>query len=301
MYAPSLRSTKRGSQKPQAVPEKDVFSKSDDVLGPKNWYGFQLPGHGARRHDCGDFFTVGCLEHGYIEKHVKSCMRADCPVCRQKWAGRLAGKAEHRMSQVYNQGPAKHITISVPQKDYGLVETDYPALRRKVYAIAKRTGVTGACQVFHPARRRCPRCGSVPDMGHTTCFSCGNLWFEWYFSPHFHLVGFGWIEGTGAEYLDSGYVVVNIGRRKSVAGTVLYILSHCGVHLDYHVLTWFGILSYNKLKAVPEVREGSKCPTCGYRLQPVIWLGDGPNPLEGFPEGEYLVDPDGWRYASRYR
>ena len=300
-YAPSLLSTKSAPKSDQSKPIEDVFSKSDSVIGLKNIFGFQLPGHGIARSDCGDFYTIGCLSHGYIEIHVKTCMRADCPVCRQKWAGRLAGRGEHRISQARGLGPAKHIAVSVPEKDWGLVQTDYPKLRAKIYKVAKRTGVRGGALIFHPFRRKCPRCGATPEMGHSTCFKCGNLWFSWYFSPHFHIVGFGWIEGTAEEYSKSGYVVVNIGRRKSVGGTFLYILSHAGVHLDYHVITWFGDLSYNKLKVEPVLTDGNTCPTCGAKLLPCRWFGEGEDPLEGEGEGEYWVDPEGWRYTARYR
>ena len=301
VYPASLLSTKTADKILQSEAKEGVFQQTDSVLGVKFLYGFGLPGHGLPRSDCGEFFTVGCLEHGYIEKHVKTCMRADCPICRQKWAGRLAGKAENRISQVTGLGPPKHIMISLPKVDYGLVRDDYPGLRRKVYKILKRVGTRGGCLVFHPFRRRCPKCGSMPEMGHSVCLSCGNLWFAWYFSPHFHVVGFGWIEGTDQEFHKSGYVVRNIGRRKSVGGTILYLLSHAGVHLDYHVMTWFGACSYNKLKVVQEDREGNTCPTCGAPLIPCAWFGDGEDPLATEGEGEYWVDPEGWRYTARYR
>ena len=301
VYPASMQSTKTADKNLQSEPEQDVFQQTDSVLGVKFIYGFGLPGHGLARSDCGEFYTVGCLEHGYIEKRIRSCFRADCPICRQKWAGRLAGKAEYRFSQAHGHGPPKHIVISLPKSDWGLVRTDYRKLRRRVYTIAKRTGVVGGCLVFHPFRRRCPRCGTPPEMGHDICMSCGNLWFQWYFSPHFHIVGFGWIEGTGEEFNRSGYVVRNVGRRKSVGGTVLYLLSHAGVHLEYHVLTWFGVLSYNKLKVEPEFREGNRCPTCGASLVPCAWFGEGEDPLADVGEGEYWVDTAGWRYIARYR
>ncbi|MBA7699048.1 hypothetical protein ES703_107732 [subsurface metagenome] len=300
-YPASMQSTDSASENSQSTPKEDAFSRSDEVLGVKLIYGFLLPGHGSKVWSCGEFYTVGCLDHGYIEVRVKSCFRADCPVCRQKWAGRLAGRAEHRISHVRGLGPAKHIIVSVPLEDWGLVETDYPKLRSKVYKIAKRVGTKGGCVIFHPFRRRCPRCGSIPEIGHKTCFNCGNYWFEWYFSPHFHIIGFGWIEGTGAEYLKSGYIVKNIGRRKSIGGTVFYQLSHCGVHLKYHTITWFGSLSYNKLKVEPEYREGNLCPTCRAHLIPCRWFGEGEDPLRGKVEGGYWVDPAGWRYTARYR
>ena len=296
-----MQSTKTTLENLQTLANEDVFSQTDSVLGDKNWFGFYLPGHGLARADCGEFYTIGCLEHGYIEKHMKSCFRADCPICRQKWAGRLAGRAENRIEQATGMGPPKHYTISLPQDDYGLVLTDYPGLRGKVYKILKRVGVRGGCLIFHPARRKCPKCSMTPEMGHAICVHCGNLWFEWYFSPHFHVVGFGWIEGTAEEYSKSGYVVVNLGVRKTIAGTVLYQLSHAGIHMKYHVLTWFGALSYNKLKVQPPLTDGNTCPTCGAKLLPCRWFGEGEDPLEGEGEGEYWIDPEGWRYTVRWR
>jgi len=158
VYPASLRSTKTADKNLQSEVNGGVFQQTDSVLGVKFIYGFGLPGHGLARSDCGEFFTVGCLEHGYIEKHVKTCMRADCPICRQKWAGRLAGKAEHRISQAQGLGPPKHIVISLPQSDWGLVSTDYRKLRRRVYTIAKRTGVVGGCPpgISCPYLVRCP-------------------------------------------------------------------------------------------------------------------------------------------------
>ncbi|GAH91430.1 unnamed protein product [marine sediment metagenome] len=301
MYPASLLSTKTTPKNIPTDTKEGVFQRTDAVLGVKYWLGFALPGGGLPRSDCGEYFTIGCLAHGYIEKHVKTCMRADCPVCRQKWAGRLAGRAENRISQVTGLGPPKHVVVSLPQADFGLVLDDFPGLRRKVYKIAKRVGVRGALAIFHPARRRCPNCGTVPEMGHKTCLFCGNYWFEWYFSPHFHLVGFGWIKGTGEEFLRSGYVVRNVGRRRSVGGTVLYQLSHAGVHLKFHTITWFGALSYNKLRVEPEPREENTCPTCGARLLPCRWFGDGEDPLALEGEGGYWVDTEGWRYTARFR
>jgi len=66
-------------------------------------------------------------------------------------------------------------------------------------------------------------------------------------------------------------------------------------------MTWFGACSYNKLKVVQEDREGNTCPTCGAPLIPCAWFGDGEDPLATEGEGEYWVDPEGWRYTARYR
>ena len=95
--------------------------------------------------------------------------------------------------------------------------------------------------------------------------------------------------------------MVNLGRRRTVAGTVLYQLSHCGIHDKHHTITWFGSLSYNKLRVKMMDGPRKRCPVCGRALIRVGWFGQGPDPLDGQPEGEYRLDPDGWRYTARIR
>jgi hypothetical protein len=98
-------------------------------------------------------------------------------------------------------------------------------------------------------------------------------------SPHFHVLGFGWIQDTAEIYNSKGWIVKNLGVRKSVYWTFQYILSHAGVFLDpessfhpvkFHVATWFGELSYNSMETIPKLITFKEyCPHCGLLLMPM--------------------------------
>ncbi|GAI05300.1 unnamed protein product, partial [marine sediment metagenome] len=213
--------------------------------------------------------------------------RAECPVCYEKWAAKEAHAITYRLEEAKkgNMGWGKvvHLTVSIPISDYHLVSEAYSKLRPKVYKTLKKVGFFGGSCIFHPYR-----------------VNKGTK--KWYFSPHFHILGYGWIRGkkVASVYKSTGYIVVNHGVRKSVFATALYQLSHAGVKSGVHTVTWFGCLAYNKAKVKPEVREPEVCPLCGAELRPVVWLGaEGTDPLGDLPEGEYWVEPGGWAYNSR--
>ena len=146
-------------------------------------------------------------------------------------------------------------------------------MKKELYRILKRVGAIGGASIFHPYRFN----------------EIEQLWF---YSPHFHIVGFGWIDGTQELYNKEGWIVKNKGIRESVFGTLHYQLSHCGIKKGVHSLVWFGDLSYSKLKMEKEP-ETNVCPICNAKLRPVYYYG-----LLGAPppecECEIFVDPEGW-------
>lgn len=266
----------------------------DWVLPGSDVSGWRLPGHGDPYDDCGDFWKKGCLDvesHNqsriddvdvvgkvYVKVVRRSCGRAECPICYEKWAGKEAHKIEYRLKQWKGRGKVIHLVLSPPAHLWGLSPE---VLRRKSYQVAKKVHFLGGSCIFHPFRE---------EEGSK----------RWYFSPHFHMLGFGWIEGTAENYESSGWIVKNVGIRQSVSSTALYQLSHCGVHERFHSVTWFGFLAYNKLKVVPEVVEKEKCPLCGAELVKLMWIGDGDPPIPDL-EGDYFVDPGGWVEGVRLR
>ena len=148
-------------------------------------------------------------------------------------------------------------------------------LRKEAYKILKEIGSVGGSLIFHPFRYH-------RDSK------------RWYYSPHFHIIGFGWLVGTAETYQKSGWIVKNKGVRESVFATLFYQLSHAGVKHGYHTVTWFGDLSYSKLK-VEEESNLNECPLCKAKLRLVFHYG-----LFGWTpppeiEGEFYVEPDGWR------
>jgi hypothetical protein len=179
----------------------------------------------------------------------------------------------------------------------------FKAMKDKAYLIARESGISGGASVFHPYRLKCSSCGSaIPDYS-KACPACGCTVFKWFWSPHFHVVGFGWLENTGLGYAQHGWVVKNLGVRKSVFATFQYLLSHAGVSsVGLHTVTWFGRLSYRALAHVPKVGSVLEiCPYCGRPLRPLIWTHEdrGPPAVELSRVHPVLNDFDGessdWR------
>lgn len=156
--------------------------------------------------------------------------------------------------------------LSPDTTDYNL---PYSKFRKKAYKIAKMSGFKGGLLIFHPYRFQPKR-----------------------LEPHFHLLGHGFIKWSLKLCNKTGWVVKNLGYRKTISGTAYYQLSHCGVHEHFHAVTWFGKLSYGKMKIgkMPEP-EKPKCPICKRTLVKLIHLGGRPPPKK---TGEYCLDPTEW-------
>jgi hypothetical protein len=253
-------------------------------------YDWSLPGHGKAYSHCGSWRSKGCLnveEHNqqgicenmagkvFVRRYQWKCQRAECPTCYESWAGREAGKIEYRLRAAPKKRRPIHLVVSPKIAD--ICTLSYEDLRRKAYVISKKSGFLGGSCIFHPFREN-------------------ELSKEWYFSPHFHMIGYGWIEHTKEGYEAHGWVVKNVGLRKTVSGTALYQLSHAGVHEKYHTITWFGSLSYNKLRAPPQPEKEEICPICGAKLRALWYFGSEELPEE---EGDYWLDPEGWIYKPR--
>jgi len=259
-----------------------------DVDFPSN---FPLTGSGEARVNCGSFFTVGCLnveEHkgmnldgvnmegkAYLERHRVSCHRPLCPICWGDWANREKDKATVRLHSFILKGRSLkpiHLTVSIPHSDYAL---SLQKMREKTYRALKRVHCLGGMVIYHPTR-----------------------WDKfrrlWYFSPHFHVIGYGWIVDVRQNYVYSDYVVKNIGIRKTVEGTIYYQLSHCGIAEKKHTVTWFGVLSYNKLHVESVEKEKSVCPLCHEELHQLIWIGEGKCPLPDVEGMEFYDDASNW-------
>jgi hypothetical protein len=243
-------------------------------------------------HSQGRIDGVDVVGKIFVDMRHRTCLRAECPTCYEKWAGKGAHKIEYRLSQWRGSGRVIHLMISVPSRLYHLSMVE---LRILAYRVAREIGFFGGSCIVHPFRQRCKICGSPKDTMTDRCLNCGCGEFLWVFSPHFHLLGYGWILGEKVKelYESEGWISKNLGIRDSVGATALYQLSHAGIHKNHHTITWFGALAYNKLKVAPEIVESKVCPLCGGDLIRLLWVGDGECPVPG-EEGEYFVEPEGW-------
>jgi len=260
------------------------------TISTSNWAsvgenGWDLPSTVEPHFWCGQWSWEGCLnvaKHGspkqftldgnhagkiWVRHYQKCCYRASCKVCFEKWINREANAITRRLERGLKQVHRKyavHIVVSPPSWDYGL---DHKAMRKRAYKCLKAVGVEAGCTIFHPFRY---------NQG-------SNLW---YWSPHFHIMGVGWIEGVGELYKKQGWIVKNLGIRKSsgeMFATVQYELSHAGIKQGLKTVTWFGKFTYSKLsKEKLEVKH--LCPICKAQLVPIKFLFalDRPPPEKEF-------------------
>jgi hypothetical protein len=239
-----------------------------------------------------------------------------------KLSGERRGLAESRTPW----GVPIHVVISVPEFEAPLMDlveltakggkfvkvNGFTKLKRKMAKIAKRVGFKGGCAIFHPFANEevnedenitvkvDPASGEFDYKALKAYFAKQNKNVKlWYIRPHFHLIGYGWIEGTAEEYDRSGWVVKNLGVRDSVMCTALYQLSHAGYREGQHTVSWLGFMSNRLFKDCdPYPPDGFRVPVCfecGAELVHVKWTGPGVSPLDYVTEeGSYYVDPGGW-------
>jgi hypothetical protein len=209
----------------------------------------------------------------YVHMVHHWCCNYSCPVCYLK--GACMREAEHASQRilwaskggkdkkgVYHAplGDPQHIIISAPKSDYELANLKHVEWTKKVRNILAQLGVISGCHVFHGFRY----------ANYAESLEKG-VPFGYYWSPHFHIVGF--IQGgygkcrhcsktarvmytaggkTVTKYGDkrfcmdcegferrvresnekNGYIIVNTDERESVFGTVWYQLSHMAILKD---------------------------------------------------------------------
>lgn len=219
---------------------------------------------GESYETCGKIAYLGCPELTF-DQHRKhdlkvircSCNRADCPICFEGWVTLEAHRTVERFEAADKQLGArasfkfiKHVVVSPPQGAYDAVG-GFRKLRARAYRIARRAGLKGGQAIFHPFRWGAD---------------------AWYWSPHFHMLGHGWIDETSELFESTGWVVKNLGLRSSLYQTVRYELSHAGLEgiqpyakSRVRTITWWGQVSYAKLH-VERVLERQTCSVCGREL-----------------------------------
>ena len=279
-----------------------------------NWYqvekdGYHLPGTKPKRDTCGDWAWKGCNNiqghkdktfngctmtgKGYATNFQMCCFRADCEYCWLNWSYRQASKATKRIEKFESMTNYKvrHIIISVPQWDYG---KDPKVLRKmardKLNAVMPNEDWNkfGGCIVYHPNRK---------------IWVDSDQRFRWYYSPHFHVMGFGWTLPTKeTNEIRQGWIIETQSnyddynkRERSTFQTLSYILTHAGIKKGKQTLTWFGDLSYCKLSMPKEDYLMGNCPICECKLS-----NCRPNSEFYFKppdyKTEFVIDLDKWEF-----
>ena len=254
-----------------------------------NW---RLAGTEDKKDTCGLFKTLGCgntLGHPqngvYVNRSTMGCFRFDCPECwLTKWLARESSRATRRIERyqevwtsMNNQLPffgrrkflsPVHIVCSIPKWKYNL---RFDEMKKELYSVLTKCGITGGCCIFHPFRQH--KNSKLCKCGLSDCKQG-----DWYKSPHFHCVGFGWVTHTNLISNKTGWFIKNLGVRKSMHSTIYYQLSHAGsAGRQTHTLFWFASLGYRAKFAFAlkeELEEDDNfCPYCGSMLVHFRWIG----------------------------
>ena len=87
----------------------------------------------------------------------------------------------------------------------------------------------------------------------------------------------GYVDDKGRTVNGDSYIVKCMGLRNTVFGTAFYQLNHAGVRVGvrrHHVATWWGVVSYHKLKVKKQDKEKHVCPICEHDLVQLRFVGD---------------------------
>lgn len=242
---------------------------------------FNLPGQGEQTNDkCGEWtHPLSCPNHGqmtldgsihdrYIATH--SCHNSNCPVCYESWASRQAADASDKLIQAmglyrgegFVLGKIKHVVFSPPQelaKELHRTMGGAKTLRTMAKAKIRQAGMRGGTVIYHPFRQNDPREDN---------FRQDLKPYVWYESPHFHVIGVGWLKKANEFYESTGWIYKNIGRRETIKGTIKYTLTHCGIVTGMQAITYFGLFSNGKIvvDSIQKVTEPIKCQACNEAL-----------------------------------
>ncbi|MGI0026562.1 MAG: hypothetical protein ACREAD_01800 [Nitrosopumilaceae archaeon] len=259
--------------------------------------GWKLPCTLDKYDWCGVWITLGCLKdklhemlgkgrHNYIKQYQRSCYRPSCMHCYLRWIARQANRATQRIEEYAKRTGQKpiHLMLMVNTSQYNL---PYNLLRKRMMEILKIAQWEGGAVIFHPFR-----------------FNESSR--QWYYSPHFHLVGFGNRANMSRAFGRYGWFVKIGEERKSVFQTFCYLLSHCGIKKKHHTVTWIVELSYSKVPSEKE-QKITYCPACGGDFVPVYYEGVHPivtseRHFEGLVDSDerWKIVPTGGWYENEY-
>lgn len=299
---------------------------------------FSIAGSGENTDpECGAWTqTVACGKNPkhYSKRITKNCGHIECPVCWTGPVGRASRNASARIRGYIedatrkglrdkNQLTVNHYVLS-PNKGEITPDMSYNKIKQRARDTAARAGIWGGFMAFHPFRIKKSiawRLGRLCDenlkdrpeerekkfweLVREDALGLGSWMAYAFWSPHYHVVGFGRLpdqkteeEKEAVKKLYRGWVVVWIRHVDSfrqfdgtklqdpIAELVFYILSHAGYQVGRKMPVWLGVCSQNNMHA-EETKQAEYrvvCPKCGSFV--VIGSGDPDN-------GSFLPDRDG--------
>lgn len=235
-------------------------------------------GEFVRALSCEDFGKDNKKHDRFIETY--SCHRPGCPTCYESWALREAEKATERLFEGQNlyriahkRIELRHLVFSPPQNKHKAIKQmieqgRYNVLKHQFIELMVKAGVKGGLIVSHFWRNSQEKDDILSDNNNQDPFNAPNDKYDWYFSPHFHIIGSGFLMDSDEFFAKTGWIYKNLGDRRSLKDTIYYLLTHCANHEKHHAVTWFGLFSYNKIVKDYEetINVTVPCSACGKEL-----------------------------------
>jgi len=239
---------------------------------------WDLPGQGNSWPYCGTYHEGhACPDHfeESVKVYLQGCGRRDCPKCMLRWAAKRGSAVGERLYGIQFEARRRHLKWGRPYHAVFSPEPEDPEalraflperpwtvddfrnLRTECIANMKRAGCHGGVVIFHGWRN-------------TKADKSG----EWYWSPHFHVFGFGWLMPSPEFHDLTGWVYKKIRTLtglKDISRAASYLFDHCalGTFEDgkerpgtFQCGVWFGTVSNCKVEVVEAPPEESylECP-----------------------------------------
>ena len=229
----------------------------------------------------------------FIKPTKINCNRLRCSECYTRASYFKAVKISKRIREFQNT--EEYYNLNSRSRDPSIpihvivspnlqINDTFVSIRKRVVKLLEKVGVIGGVLVVHHFR--------CEDRKYTK----NGL--------HFHSIGYArnnLVDGQEVkrQFEKENIIVKNLGKRISVRKTASYLLQHCTVNKKYHSITWFGKLSYSKLKnpgpSMLDLEDSEKircCPICQERLVRLEYVGtDRP------PTDIVMGKPEDWKTA----
>ena len=179
------------------------------------------------------FTACSVNKEDYIKLMYKHCWRLSCVNCMNSSAikkgveaeGRILSRKDLDLRKIGACDEPAHWVISPPQ-DWALVMMQLPYTFRKMYEMmiigCKDHGLYAGAVVFHPWRlndEQARKRDSALEEG-------------WRAGPHFHVVGYGFVDTEGFRREFKGWTLKKLHpneKIRSVRQTMAYLLTHVGL------------------------------------------------------------------------
>ncbi len=250
-----------------------------DILPSMNIRRMSITGGGEEYPKCGTPKFLKCCEDPDHPKHIIpcNCGRPGCPVCWPLWAGRgadrVASMLEAYQDLIRSPYRPSHVSLSPDPNEYPNESEDaMQALLEASRKVSRALGVTAAAVIPHGYRIRREHKREASDGAsrlhinrYEWCMQQQNPREYLYWSPHIHILGWGYLQDADAFHKRTGWIYKKHRNVDHIQKAVFYLLSHAWVpaRVQQHVIRYWGGLAPTKLgceKSVTWVEE--ICPVC---------------------------------------